>query len=350
MEQHEREYFISRLRTGIINIRLTDFTLKIKPLTLEQEFHIQERYMEAYKEAQNEGFLTKKELLDSLRERGLWTEEDEKKEEGLQKDIEKLKVELFQNKNKSDIVSHIRRGLKAGKEQLNKVLEKKFQYFENSCEGLASIEKVKEMISISCFKVIDGGLEKYDFEEVPADLIVKMYSFQMLGETSLRELARSEPWRSAWLLRDSNAYELFDNKGGQLTPDQKGLLTFSRMYDNVQESMECPSEDVIEDDDMLDGWFILQKRKRDSDRAKSEVDQQTANSKISNSDEIFVMASSKKDAERINNINSITAQKTKERRFQTLKKQGQAVDSDFEDQKIRLNQMANEQFKGKFRR
>ena len=129
-------------------------TLKIKPITLEQELEIQERYVEAYREAQEEGFLTKKELLDSLKERGLWTEEDEKKEEGLEKDIDRLKVELFQNKNKSDMVAQIRKYLKAGKEQLNKVLEKKFQHYEISCEGMASIEKVKKLVSISCFKQI----------------------------------------------------------------------------------------------------------------------------------------------------------------------------------------------------
>jgi hypothetical protein len=351
MEQHEREYFIARLRTGIINIKLDGLTLKIKPITLEQELEIQERYVEAYREAQEEGFLTKKELLDSLKERDLWTEEDEKKEEGLEKDIDRLKVELFQNKNKSDMVAQIRKYLKAGKEQLNKVLEKKFQHYEISCEGMASIEKVKKLVSISCFKQKDNGeLELYDFEEISIDIVIKLFGLQMLTETSLRELARSEPWRSTWLLRDSNAYNLFDNKDKQLTPDQRGLLTFSRMYDNVQESMDCPSDDVIEDDDMLDGWFILQKRQRDNDRAKSEIEQQTGNSKISNSDEIFVMAHSKQDASKINSSNSFHAQKVKEQRMRTIQQQGQAVDLDFQDQKMKYAQMSNEKFKGKFRR
>jgi hypothetical protein len=101
---------------------------------------------------------------------------------------------------------------------------------------------------------------------------------------------------------------------------------------------------------MLDGWFILQKRQRDNDRAKSEIEQQTGNSKISNSDEIFVMAHSKQDASKINSSNSFHAQKVKEQRMRTIQQQGQAVDLDFQDQKMKYAQMSNEKFKGKFRR
>ena len=44
------------------------------------------------------------------------------------------------------------------------------------------------------------------------------------------------------------------------------------MYDNIQESMDCPTEDVINDDDMLDGWFIVQNRKREKDKKEKDVD------------------------------------------------------------------------------
>ena len=44
--------------------------------------------------------------------------------------------------------------------------------------------------------------------------------------------------------------------------DQKNILILSRMYDNVQESLDCPADDIMQDDDMLDGWFIHQKNKK----------------------------------------------------------------------------------------
>lgn len=347
MKQHEREYFIARVRSGIIKIKLETETLTIYPLSLEQELELQETHLLAYRKAQEDEMLTQDEILENLRERGIWTEQDDNKQNGLEKDIERLKVELFQNKNKSDLVKQIRLYLEAGKKQLNEILNKKNQYFDNSCEGVAQIEKIKKMISLSCYT---HNNELYDFIEFPIDYIIQLYSYQLLSEKTLRELARSEPWRSTWILKDSNAYELFANKGKQLTQDQRSLLVWSKMYDNVQESMDCPSDDVIEDDDMLDGWFIIQRKKRETERAKSDIEKSTSNSKIANSAEIFVMANNKQDAEKINGVNSIHAQNIKRQRMAVLDKKGEAVDLDFKDQQLKAINQQNEMFKGKFRR
>ena len=39
------------------------------------------------------------------------------------------------------------------------------------------------------------------------------------------------------------------------------IVIWSKMYDNVQESIDAPIQSVMEDDDALDGWFIVQNRK-----------------------------------------------------------------------------------------
>jgi hypothetical protein len=122
------------------------------------------------------------------------------------------------------------------------------------------------------------------------------------------------------------------------------------MYDSVQESMDCPSDDVVNDDDMLDGWFILQKKKRDQEKVQSEIEQSTSNSKISNSDEIFVMAGSQKDADKINDSNTHHVQQIKKQRMAVIKHKGAASDLDFQDQQLKMRQQSNEMFKGKFRR
>jgi hypothetical protein len=77
--------------------------------------------------------------------------------------------------------------------------------------------------------------------------------------------------------------------------------------------MDCPSKDVIEDDDMLDGWFILQNKKREKEKAEAEFDKNT-NEKIKNSSEVFVMANNKNDKERIESMNSYHAMMVKKER------------------------------------
>ena len=122
------------------------------------------------------------------------------------------------------------------------------------------------------------------------------------------------------------------------------------MYDNVQESMECPGEDVLEDDDLLDGWFILQKKKQERDKLVSEVDNMTQNEKISQSEEIFLFTDNKDEADRINQANSIQGQMIKKSRMAQLKAAGGEInEADFQDRQLELQRMSNEQFKSKFR-
>lgn len=64
-----------------------------------------------------------------------------------------------------------------------------------------------------------------------------------------------------------------------MTINQRNLLTWSKIYDNVQESLECPSEKVIEDDDMLDGWFLVQKLERERERVERERESSSSKSK-----------------------------------------------------------------------
>ena len=77
MKQHEREYFTSRIRSGIYRITFDDVLLKVRPLTLEQDLELQEKTLGFYRKAQNDGFLTEEELLNEMRERGLWSKEDD---------------------------------------------------------------------------------------------------------------------------------------------------------------------------------------------------------------------------------------------------------------------------------
>jgi len=58
------------------------------------------------------------------------------------------------------------------------------------------------------------------------------------------------------------------SQGSQMTLQQQLLLMWSRMYDSIQESVEPPEMDVIEDDDMLDGWLSIQHDQKRQERRK----------------------------------------------------------------------------------
>lgn len=346
MKQHEREYFISRVRSGKYFIEFRNKLITILTPTIDDEYYINRAYQQAYNESVDRGIKTQDQMLLWMMQKEFWNNENEQKIDGLKKDLERLKVEIFNARNNYQLKDKIRLYLRAGEKQLQKITQKKNKFFENTCEGLASIDRLHEFFN-RCSFIND---EKIEFDEYFIQEISNKYFSSILTEGQSRELARTEPWKSLWVLNDSNCYTLFYNKDRELSIDQKNLLIWSRMYENVQESLSCPSDDVIEDDDMLDGWFIIQRRKREQERGEAELEESTKNSKIANSSEVFIMAKTAKDAERINKMNDLTTQMVKKERFNTIKRKGNASQLDFQDERLKLQRQSNEQFKGKFRR
>lgn len=115
------------------------------------------------------------------------------------------------------------------------------------------------------------------------------------------------------------------------------------MYDNIQESLDCPNKEVIEDDDMLDGWFIIQSRKREKEKADRDFEASTNNSKIKNSSEVFVMAGDKNHVEKINNMNDITVKSLKKQREKIIEKRGLVLEQELPDKKIEMQVLSNQQ-------
>ncbi len=344
MRQHEREFFISRIRSGTNIIKAHGLTLKVSTPTIEDEYEINEEYMRAFESAQGQGIMTQDEMLEWMMDSEIWTDGDSASEISFKKDIDYLKTELFNARTNSNRIEEARFHLKTARGVMNELMRKKYAYQENTCEGIASIAKSSEFIRRCTYL----NKELYDFDYLSIGDILGMYYSMVLPESLSRELARTEPWRSLWILNQSHTFTLFHNKERELSIDQRNLLVWSKMYDNVQESPEAPAEDILEDDDMLDGWFILQKQKRDKMRLEAEMEA-GGNEKINKAGEIFMMASSQKDRERIDSMNSTHSRIIKKQRINTAKKRGTVEAGQFADEKIDMQGMSNEQYKGKFR-
>jgi hypothetical protein len=346
MKNHEREYFIARIRSGAYRVEQSGITLKIISPTIDDEYAISVVYMKSYERALEAELMTEDEMLDWMRSKYLWTEDDDTKTTTIEKDLERLRVEIFNCRYQSNKREHVRKYIRAAETALNKQSTKKHENQQNTCEGIANLEKSLAFIKQCTFI----GNEPCDFESIDITNILYEFNSMILKEKDIRELARNDPWRSLWLMRESCDLKLFANQDRELSIDQKNLLVWSRMYDNIQESMDCPTDDVIDDDDLLDGWFIIQRKKQEKERAESELENRVDNEKISNSQEVFIIAETQKDAENINQVNTYGSQMIKKERMAVIKEKGEAKDLDFRDQQIKMNQLSNEQFKGKFRR
>lgn len=343
MKHHEREFFVSMIRSGKVFITHKNIDLEICPLTLDQSFKSCQVYQKAYDKAFSEEIMTEQDMDQWMMENELWTLHDNKKEEGLKKDIERLKVEIYNARDNAMLANNLRKYIRAGESQLTAHLNKKYIYHQNTCEGIASAERLAWIIKNTTY--FNGKL--YNFEEVSLQYVVDEWQSHFLPESKSRELARNDPWKSLWITRENASSKLFANPPNtELTYNQKNILIWSQMYDNIQESMECPSKEVIDDDDMLDGWFIIQHQKREKDRTEKEFENNTKNEKIKNASEIFVV-SAKDKLEKINNMNDMNAKVIKQQRKVALDHYGTLDEQNLPDQRRNIQMMANNQFKGK---
>jgi uncharacterized small protein (DUF1192 family) len=346
MKHHEREFFISTIRSGKVRIKYKDIVLQIIPPTFDIISESCEIYNEAYDKSYVDGVMDEDENFMFMIEHELWSFEEEEKIKALQKDIERLKVEIYNARNNEKLKKTIRAYIRGGEKQLNELNHKKNIYFSNTCEGIATSEKNSHIIKHTTYK--DNNL--YDFFDLSLSYIMDEYHQSFLSENQCRELARNEPWKSLWIIRDKCNVKLFNNPvDTDLTYNQKNLVIWSQMYDNIQESLDCPTKDVIDDDDMLDGWFIIQSKKRDKEKADKEFEESVKSDKIKNSSEVFVMASSDKDVDRIDSMNNIHGQMIKKQRSAIIQKRGSVEQQYFPDEQLKLRSIETNQFKDKFK-
>ena len=169
--------------------------------------------------------------------------------------------------------------------------------------------------------------------------VVGMYNRSIFPENYIRNLARNEPWRSLWVASKKVNFKLFLNKEDEdLTINQKNLILWSTTYDSIQDSYDPPNEKVLSDDDLLDGWFIFQRKKREKEEKKKKLDEKFGSIKSSNvraggKNETFVMVNKEEgfDAKSIYEMNDPASMSTIHRRSKALSEKGQLSYTDLPD-------------------
>ena len=120
---------------------------------------------------------------------------------------------------------------------------------------------------------------------------------------------------------------------------------YSKMYDNAYQNPDCPPDEVIEDDDMFDGWMISERREREKNKKKKNLDKVTDQK----GDEIFVMADSPEDADDIVDVNDYSEKMRLRDRMRQIKASEDMIEElDLRDVQMMLNrQLKNDLGQGK---
>ena len=262
MRTEEQELIIQTIRSGTVTHR----DMVIVPATIDRNRKALRVYNNSYNDALEKDIMTDQMLEHWMIENNLLPMNFLVRRDQLTKQLENLKVELFEKNGSKAAVKQIKKTLKGARQALADLLQPKTEYTQNTCEFIANMAKIVYVLKHTVYK---RG-KKYRFSNY--EKIVNWWQTSLLSESEIRAVARSPIWKSLWASKGYGFKLFVTRKNADMTINQKNLVTWSRVYDNVHESMDAPTDRVIEDDDMLDGWFIVQSRKREKDQTQSEAE------------------------------------------------------------------------------
>jgi len=217
-----------------------------------------------------------------------WSDNEDQKMKVLSEAIENIKVKLFKNSDASSkVVDEIRADLRKSQKMYNEMYVNKHQFDYLTTENVAFKLYSRYLYDHTFYAV--NGQQITGLPPFLLDNIASVVRDNSITGTQLRELAHTSPWLQYHKTGQNN---LFANI--TLSDDILHLTSLTRWYEWVRErpTEEKPSDKVIDDDDMLDGWYILWERNRPK---KTDLLIESSKRNV----ETFIMANSPMEADEI---------------------------------------------------
>jgi hypothetical protein len=272
---------------------------------------------------------------------GLWNLETNKNLKVLEQKLDNLKVDLFVNFMVPSKTKNIRSNIKSTKNSINKIYTTKQTFLSNTLEGYANSIKQEFIICNTLYKnsklVFDAGQDYKSYHLFNS--LVQEIDKLMITTEQFKIIARDGIWRNYW--NSSSKNKLFTDSAIDLSDEQRALINISKMYDNIYEHPECPSEQIIEDDDALDGWMLVQKRKNEAAKKQNAFDSSSA-ANMRKAGEVFMVAQSKDDVESITEMNTPESKAILNEKLNYINQVGTVNDGELPDVQRTIKQKIHE--------
>jgi hypothetical protein len=306
-------------------------------------------YEQTIRKCRFEPWLKEREVLGILVKNGFVSPDIDNNLKEITKRIDDLKVELYQSMFRTDQYDKTRKMLDAVKNKHLEMNQSRHCLDYLTLKGYAESVR-REYITFSTLYHYETDTRVWDSWENVDTKLMESVLFEAVNHiitiSELRDAARNDPWRSYWTTSKGRPFSV---PSSQLSDDQRAVIQFSMMYENAQKHPECPPDDVIEDDDLFDGWMIQERRKREKDQMTKQVDNRLGG-RHEKADEVYVVAQGrteekrKEDVERIHGMNDIRGSIVKKQRAAQLKRTGELRDAQFADRKLEIQQELNQKF------
>lgn len=346
------DLILYRILSGRHRFFLDNEVLYITQPTPYHHYLAEELYVDTIERCGFDNILSDDEMLLKMQDIGLWKAEEEQELNLLPKQIENTKCDLYDDYVRMRDIKEHRKRLEFFRKRLSLLSDRRNAILANTSDSLASASKV-QFLACACTQTHDMRY-KWTIDEIDNIAynvvlrIVAAYNAMYFPEKTIRHLARNNNgWRTIWVSRKSCS-SIFDVPATMLTDMQRQLVSWSSFYDAIHENPDCPTDEVINDDDLLDGWTISQSRERSQDKATRQGENKLSNKNIANSSEIFYVVGEDMDrARRISEMNSAEARLSKRRKVQLVTTHGQIPEEKMPESQLQMKMQAHEAYRQK---
>jgi hypothetical protein len=286
--------YLNSILSGTIVFKIGKDYVYVSPFSAQDKTFADFFSQEAYDDAIIDGIWTQEEAEQYLIEKGYWSEESAQEFNSIGEKIDQMKVDYFNHFYNSQTKKYIKKNIEKQMQRQQEFHAKRYVFYDKTCDYLKQYSFTSYLLQKNSF-LIDGGLAH---EKLSNQLIYSRYITTSNEIASkIREISKSDKWKSKWYAIKDKSFTNDD-----LTEHQLSIVSWSNYYDNVYQSIDRPLEEVIKDDIALDGWSILENRKRKEEDKKRNAEKILPKN-LSNANEIFIPARNQREAEDIFNLN-----------------------------------------------
>lgn len=350
LTQPQKDSIIAKILSGDTYLTIDDVTYISRIPTRAIRHKANLLYGDIVDKCRFYDWLYKDEVTAALRAYGILKHTDANLVE-IEKAIEDKKIQMFESLLQTSNLPKLRKELDMIKAKYHEMLHNQHFMDYVTKEGFGTM-LMQQYIVASTLYYEETNKRVWKDEEIDGadffflDEVMGHIEKSRTSLDDLREIARTEPWRSIWAVSKGNPY---GKSAGEWTEDQKHLALLSRMYDNIMEHPECPADNVISDDDLLDGWMAMNRRRREKERVESQINNSLGDLH-KGAGELFIPVSDREQAAKIQNLNDAQGKMIIRQREAALQQRGGPIqESDLPDVKLNIQLQAQQEHKQKMK-
>jgi len=344
MNSSQTDSAICRISSGTFFVQALGEQYVVKQATPDLLYKAQHLYDDIIRHNRFKPWVTPQQYRQRLVATGILSATYEEDMKTLNKNLDDHKLNLYQNVFNTKLQKKFRKFIFDTRLRIESLMVKMTSLDHFTLEGYADLCK-QEYILLNTIYREDGELAFDDSNTSQTTLtnVLEAVVHEALTAEDYREIARSHAWREHWRISSTNPFPHFSF----FTHEQRQLLGYSYMYDSIYKNPEAPSDNIIADDDLLDGWLIAQQR--ENEESKKEKNTKSMFDQHGNAAEVYVVAHNEDDRNKIENLNSTESRIVKKQRQAAIKQSGKLKEGELPDRRVDKTRQAQQEYLQKVR-